>query len=684
VATKARAREVSTKGREARRGARQETSFDAEGAFAELCAALGEADARAGGAWLEGVDPAAARAGLARAVVAMTFALAARARGGARSSRLGDRQSFLGNRREALLAAHPFLAALDEAPQQVARASARLEAAGDVDEARVGDAYEALVGLELRVERDGARARLSVERGVARRRTGSHYTPRAIASVVVARALAPLLERAGSAEALLALRVCDPAMGAGALLVEVCRQLAEALARARGEAPSAGHARAVAEACLAGVDRDPVAIDAATLRLRLVCDAEDAPEGWLAGRLRAGDALVGRLRGRAPEPPPGVAPFDWDEAFPDALARPNGGFDACLGNPPWIAYAGRAAQPIARALFDYYLAAYAAFFGYRTVHGLFVERCAELLREGGRLGLVVPTSVSDLDGYAPARRAHDALCDVDPELPDFGARAFDGVFQPAMALLSTRRERRAIEPGGKRPAWPLLRDDLDPVAAALLARLEGAPTLPASLFGERGFQTVGADVARLRVARGPEGPFTVPIREGADVRSFVALPPRLYLDPASIEGRLRSPDDFRAVALLLRQTARFPVAALSDGLAFRNSILAGFEGEGYTAHALLAYLNAAPVRFLHYARFRDARQGMPQVKIGHLRATPAPLVERCSVLAELEDAGRAIAAARQATSDDVARVDELAALALGLDERERAVIAAFRASHRAP
>jgi hypothetical protein len=76
--------------------------------------------------------------------------------------------------------------------------------------------------------------------------------------------------------------------------------------------------------------------------------------------------------------------------------------------------------------------------------------------------------------------------------------------------------------------------------------------------------------------------------------------------------------------VLIRQTARVPIAALSDGIAFRNSILAGFEAAEYPAPFLVAYLNSTPIRWLHYMRHRDARQGMPQMKIGHLRSIPAP------------------------------------------------------------
>ncbi|MFX8945871.1 hypothetical protein ABTN08_19540, partial [Acinetobacter baumannii] len=89
-------------------------------------------------------------------------------------------------------------------------------------------------------------------------------------------------------------------------------------------------------------------------------------------------------------------------------------------------YAGRAAQPLDPGLRALYLGS-PAFAGYRNLQALFVVRAATLLRAGGRLGFVLPTSMSDLAGYAPSRRAHDELCEVERELPDFEDGGFDGV-----------------------------------------------------------------------------------------------------------------------------------------------------------------------------------------------------------------------------------------------------------------
>ena len=115
------------------------------------------------------------------------------------------------------------------------------------------------------------------------------------------------------------------------------------------------------------------------------------------------------------------------------------------------------------------------------------------------------------------------------------------------------------------------------------------------------------------------------------------------------------------------------MVAPSDGLAFRNSILAGFADEQYSAGFLLGWLNAAPIRWYHYMRHRDARQGMPQVKITHLRALPAPA--DLQYVPAIEALAEGIGARNQGISrDEQGTLDELVCIALGLSPAERGPI----------
>ena len=141
-----------------------------------------------------------------------------------------------------------------------------------------------------------------------RRRSGSHYTPRSLTEPIVRHALEPAFERIGanaSPEAVLALKVLDPACGSGAFLVEACRQLGARLEQAwdmhKAEKPAippdedeAIHAcRLVAQRCLYGVDRNRMAVDLARLSLWLATLAREHEFSFLDHALKSGDSLVG-------------------------------------------------------------------------------------------------------------------------------------------------------------------------------------------------------------------------------------------------------------------------------------------------------------------------------------------------------------------------------------------------------
>ncbi len=340
------------------------------------------------------------------------------------------------------------------------------------------------------------------------------------------------------------------------------------------------------------------------------------------------------------------------------------GFDAIVGNPPWVSYAGKAAQPIADPRRAWYEHAYEAFAGYKNLQGLFLERIAAVGHPDSRLGVVLPSSMAELKGYAPTRAAFDRAVVCDPGLPDLGEDSFRGVSQPSMVLHGTYRPARLRS--GASDAWPIERPDVDDEATRILARLDAAP-FPPETFGERGLQTLSGDTAYFREA--PDAQHTTPLRVGADITAFRLGVPSIWADPAHFGSRLRPPAEWQRVDVVIRQKARVPIAARSDGIGFRNTLLAAFASPTFSAGQLLAWLNSRVVRWSHYYRNRDARLGMPQVKIGHLRSLPAP---PASVRAELHRIGEDLAARNTGLSaDEQQALDDLAVAAFGLSPEER-------------
>ena len=99
-------------------------------------------------------------------------------------------------------------------------------------------------------------------------------------------------------DALLALRVIDPACGSGHFLLAAARRIASRAARQRGVGVASAidyrHAlRDVARQCLYGVDRNPMAVELTKVALWIETIEPGKPLGFLDANIRCGDALLG-------------------------------------------------------------------------------------------------------------------------------------------------------------------------------------------------------------------------------------------------------------------------------------------------------------------------------------------------------------------------------------------------------
>ncbi|MBK8257903.1 MAG: N-6 DNA methylase [Polyangiaceae bacterium] len=182
-------------------------------------------------------------------------------------------------------------------------------AVSTLKEARTVDDVVVALGRKVapQTPRPLAPGALFLQPGEERRRSGSHYTPRELTEPIVYTTLHPVLQGLGpkpTPDQILDVKVCDPAMGSGAFLVEACRQLAAALVTAwedhkctpripPDEDPLLYARRVVAQRCLYGVDKNPFAVSLAKLSLWLVTLARDHAFTFLDHALKHGDSLVG-------------------------------------------------------------------------------------------------------------------------------------------------------------------------------------------------------------------------------------------------------------------------------------------------------------------------------------------------------------------------------------------------------
>jgi hypothetical protein len=147
--------------------------------------------------------------------------------------------------------------------------------------------------------------------GRERQQSASYYTPEVLTRFTVSQALEELLDQDGhttTADEILKLTVCEPALGSGAFAIEAVRQLAEQYLRRRQaelgkridpEMYPAELQRVKASIALHqvyGVDLNATAVELAEISLWLDTMVSGLQAPWFGLRLRRGNSLIGARR----------------------------------------------------------------------------------------------------------------------------------------------------------------------------------------------------------------------------------------------------------------------------------------------------------------------------------------------------------------------------------------------------
>ena len=209
---------------------------------------------------------------------------------------------------EALLTAIRHLSMFEEdAPGRGRRSRGprrRVNYAGlDVEE--FGSVYESLLDFHPQVTLDPPAFDLVT--GSERKQTGSYYTPPELVRELIESALVPVMEERLSKakskdekeDALLGMRVCDPAAGSGHFLLAAARRIARELAKVRtGEEEPTPEAyrealRDVIRHCIYAVDKNPLAVDLCKVALWIEGHNAGLPLSFLDHHVKCGDSLIG-------------------------------------------------------------------------------------------------------------------------------------------------------------------------------------------------------------------------------------------------------------------------------------------------------------------------------------------------------------------------------------------------------
>ena len=536
----------------------------------------------------------------------------------------------------------------------------------------LGSIYERYLGKTIRVTATRA---IVEDKPEVRKAGGVYYTPKYIVDYIVDQTVGRLIE--GKTPAQIAkLRILDPACGSGSFLLGAYQKLLSYHQRYKAEhrakkrktpaqpeligAGDGGEVRLTLEEKavilsnnLYGVDIDPQAVEITMMSLYI--KMLEGERGLIAGRgvlpplkdnIKCGNSLIGHDIRDVPditdEDLDRINPFDWNsrrEGFGEIMA--GGGFDAVIGNPPYVLLQSLGLPSVQKYLVNRYNSARYKVDTYQVL----IEQACLLSKQRGFVSFITPNTFLR-NKYAIALR--ELLLEnteiIHLRLYDY--RVFAGASVDTVITVLRRTDRpnpahkvsidRAISPADIQAAgeisqvkWSARSDknfDLPGSQAGrqLIEKIDACAT-PLGNFATAyfGIQTHSRE---KYVQPYPSGSGWKPVLDGGNISRYFLMPPVEYV---STEPRaIKSGGDstvYERERIGVRQIGKRPIATLLPGGWYSlNTIYNIFftRNVDYSLKFILGLMLSSLFGWYWEQRFFDQKQTFPKVKKAPLLSLP--------------------------------------------------------------
>ena len=341
----------------------------------------------------------------------------------------------------------------------------------------LGQVYEQFLGKVIRLTK-GHQAKIE-EKPEVKKAGGVYYTPSYIVDYIVQHTVGKLLDGKTPRQAA-KLRVLDPACGSGSFLIGAYQYLLD-WHRDRYEADDPEkHARArparlyrsrtgewrltTAEKKrillnnIYGVDIDSQAVEVTKLSLLLKVLEGESQETLsnqlrlfheralpdLTNNIKCGNSLIGpdfydnrQMSLLDEEEIYRINVFDWKAEFPAVFKGKTAGFDAVIGNPPYVR------MEAFKAIKDYLRENYLAHEERADLYAYFLERALAVVNTGGRVGMIVSNKFAKAKYGKPLRHVLATKASMETVADFAGANVFVGATVRTMVLIARPASRES-------------------------------------------------------------------------------------------------------------------------------------------------------------------------------------------------------------------------------------------------
>ena len=542
----------------------------------------------------------------------------------------------------------------------------------------LGTVYERFLGKVIRLTA-GHQAKVE-EKPEVRKAGGVYYTPSYIVNYIVLNTIGTQIE--GKSPADLAggkttppFRVLDMACGSGSFLLGAYSFLLDHCLKWHQANPSPKHAKAIYQSAkgetrltigerkriltthIYGVDIDRQAVE--TTKLSLLLKALEGENDTtlsrqmtlfheralpnLSDNIKCGNSLIASDFSIIPEDLVRVRAFDWLAQFPDAMKA--GGFDAVIGNPPYVLLQTLDERPVFEYLSENYRSAQYKIDTYQV----FMERALNLTKEGGGFGFITPNSFLR-NKHSVELRSFILEKTEASSLRVFFYPVFRGASVDTCILLAQKTKKPDIE-----SVIEIVLSESPEKSSTLSITQQKWAEHPSKDFFLPGIGSTDAMLEKIRSRSFPLGEIATayfgiqtfdrvkyvtekkqlkahrPVVDGMHIQRCDLLPGTEFVDfrPDSIKSG-GNPEVYEAQRIGVRQIGRTPIATMIPaGIYSLNTIYNVFFTKPTDLYLkfILGLFLSSTCRWFWLQQFFDQKKTFPKVKKDALLAIPVPRLD---------------------------------------------------------
>ncbi|OQY31106.1 MAG: hypothetical protein B6243_09015, partial [Anaerolineaceae bacterium 4572_5.2] len=330
--------------------------------------------------------------------------------------------------------------------------------------------------------------------------------------------------------------------------------------------------------------------------------------------------------------------FDWQTEFPDIMA--GGGFDAVIGNPPYVL--GR--ETFDDKIKDYLSQKYDAFGGKYDLYIYFTEKAITLTRKSGKFGYILPNTILTNENASKLRKIildHTSL----ELIKTFKNKVFKRA-QVESTIIIIRRERAntdntilvETDKNSQIPQSLFAKSEnyrfniyTNPKTECLIERIQSMSiplgTLSDICIGIQLGGSSGSDTKESFLSKSPQGETYKRMLDGKEINRYKQTWDGNYVRYGNWLHRKRNEKYFLNPKIIIRQIGKIPLATFDENQFYTlNTIYNLINASDYSLKYFLGIINSKLGGWFWIKKNYDFKSLFPKIKKSQIEVVPIHVI----------------------------------------------------------